>query len=40
MRIEKINEIVDMLEGKASKDLQRATAYHDGYVQACEDLEE
>lgn len=35
---DKINEITDTLEQGASVKLTKATAYHEGYVQACEDF--
>lgn len=34
----KVYEITDMLERKANTELQKATAYHEGYIQACEDF--
>lgn len=36
--IDKVSEIADTLEGMANMKLQEATAYHKGYVQACEDF--
>lgn len=42
MTIDEVNKITDMLEHKASEDcdkgILKATAYRDGYVQACEDF--
>lgn len=40
--IDKVHEITDMLEHRANieydKAVQKADAYRDGYVQACEDF--
>lgn len=36
--VDKVHEITDMLEHQAGIELQKATAYHKGYVQACEDF--
>ena len=36
--INKTHEITDMLERMANMDLQKAQAYRDGYVKACEDF--
>lgn len=33
-----LHEIADMLEHRANAKLNEATAYHNGYVQACEDF--
>lgn len=38
MTIDKIHEITDMLEQRAHSELQKATSFHNGYVQACEDF--
>ena len=38
MTEDKVHEIVEALERKANVELQRATAYHNGYIQACEDF--
>lgn len=38
MTVDKVYEIEEALEGKANIELQRATAYHKGYIQACEDF--
>ncbi len=38
MTEDKVYEIVEALERKANVELQRATAYHNGYIQACEDF--
>lgn len=32
------HEIADMLETKANIELQKATSYHNGYIQACVDF--
>lgn len=40
--IDKVHEITDALEHKSNAELrstlEKATAYHEGYVQACEDF--
>lgn len=36
--INKSNEITDMLQQASSKRLNEAQAYHEGYMQACEDF--
>lgn len=40
--VDKVHEITNQLESESSKklnsEIQRAQAYHDGYVQACEDF--
>lgn len=36
--VDKVHEITDTLEHKANAELQKATAYHNGYMQACEDF--
>jgi len=40
--VDKVHEITDQLESESSKklnyEMHRAQAYHDGYVQACEDF--
>lgn len=36
--IEKVHEITDTLEHQANTELQKATSYHKGYMQACEDF--
>lgn len=36
--IDKTHEITDALEHSANMDLQKAQAYRDGYVKACEDF--
>lgn len=36
--IDKVHEITDTLEGMANVKLQEATAYHKGYMKACEDF--
>lgn len=38
MNIDKIDQIEEILEKRASDELKRATAYHNGYMQACEDF--
>ena len=37
-QIDKVHEITDELECKASEKLAKAQEYHRGYVQACEDF--
>lgn len=36
--IDRVHEITDTLEHAANMELQKATAYRDGYVKACEDF--
>lgn len=36
--VDKVHEITDRLEHQAGIELQKATSYHKGYVQACEDF--
>lgn len=38
LTVDKVYEITDMLENQANANLQKATAYHNGYVKACEDF--
>lgn len=38
LTVDKVHEITDMLENQANDNLQKATAYHNGYVKACEDF--
>lgn len=38
LTLDKVYEITDMLERKANDELNKATAYHEGYIQACEDF--
>lgn len=38
MTEDKVYEIVEAIERKANVELQRAIAYHNGYIQACEDF--
>lgn len=38
LTVDKVNEITDALEHKANAELQKATAYHNGFMQACEDF--
>lgn len=35
---DKVHEITDALERRANIELQKATSYHKGYMQACEDF--
>ena len=35
---DEVYEITDMLERKANDELNKATAYHAGYIKACEDF--
>lgn len=36
--VDKVHEITDTLEHQAGIELQKATSFHKGYVQACEDF--
>lgn len=36
--VDKVHEITDTLEHQANTELQKATSYHKGYMQACEDF--
>ena len=36
--VDQTHEIADMLETQANIELQKATSYHKGYIQACEDF--
>ena len=36
--VDQTHEIADMLETQANIELQKATSYHNGYIQACEDF--
>lgn len=38
LTVDMIYEITDRLEYQAGIELQKATSYHKGYVQACEDF--
>ena len=38
LTVDKVHEITDMLEHQANAKLNEATAYHNGYVHACEDF--